>query len=144
MSLIKNYSSDQIKEMMYSVPEYKEGIKLFAAYLATKGWSSRKLESLFDISFKQITVWLHEFDESGIEGLKEKPKPGRNSKLDDTQKAELKEIIRNKTPQDFGISEKKWKGEAVAAVIEKQFGITYKKAQIYNIINSLNIQDMEQ
>jgi transposase len=138
-NLINNWTSESIKELLNSNNSYKEGMKLFAAYLASKGWSARKMEGLFDISFKQITIWLHEFDEFGEIGLKEKPKPGRNSKIDEEQKLELKQIIENQLPIDFGINQSKWKGEAVAVLIELKFGIIYKKAQIYNIINSLNI-----
>jgi transposase len=142
-NLIKNWSSETIKEMLNSNSSYKEGMKLFAAYLASKGWSARKMESLFDVSFKQITIWLHEFDESGENGLKEKPKTGRNSKLSDEQKIELKHIIENQFPENFGFPEQKWKGDAVAKLIEMKFGIVYKKAQVYNIINSLNISTVE-
>jgi transposase len=142
-NLIKNWTPESIKEILNSNNSYKEGMKLFAAYLASKGWSARKMESLFDVSFKQITIWLHEFDEFGESGLKEKPKTGRNSKMDDEQKSLLKHIIENQLPTDFGIDDSKWKGDAVAALIEQKFGIAYKKAQVYNIINSLNISVAE-
>jgi len=136
---IKNFSTEQIKEIINSNPEYKEGMKLVAAYLVSKGWSARKLEQLLDVSFKQITIWIHEFDNEGIEGLKEKQKTGRNSKLSNEQKEELKNIIENQKPQDFLIDSNVWKGSTIAELIEKKYEISYKKAQIYNILNSLNI-----
>lgn len=136
---IKNWSTEEIKELLQS-NMYKEGMKLFAVYLVSKGWSARKLEELFDVSFKQITIWVHEFDEQGEAGLQEKPKTGRNSKLNNEDKNLLKNIILNKKPKDYNIDDVRWKGESVGILIQKKFNIEYKKAQIYNIINSLKIK----
>lgn len=136
---IKNWSTGDIKELLQT-NAYKEGMKLFAVYLVSKGWSARKLEELFDISFKQITIWVHEFDELGEKGLQEKPKTGRNSKLKPEHKSELKKIILNSSPKDYNIDDIRWKGESVGQLIHLKFKIEYQKAQVYNIINSLKIK----
>ncbi len=137
--LIENWDTKQIKDLLQTSP-YKEGMKLFAVYLVSKGWSARKLEELFDVSFKQITTWVHDFNDSGTEGLQDKPKTGRNSQLTENDKNLLKSILLTKRPVDFDIKAKRWKGEAVIILISKVFKINYKKAQVYNIIKSLEIQ----
>lgn len=135
-----NTPSNEIKKIINSNNCYKKGAKLFAVYLVSKGWSARKLESLFDVSFKQITIWIHDFNEKGVDGLNDKPKTGRNSRLNNTQKDELKKIILNKMPKDYEINAERWKGENIQILIEKYFNVSYKKAQIYNIIKSLKIK----
>lgn len=137
--LIENWSTNQIKELLQTSP-YKEGMKLFAVYLVSKGWSARKLEDLFNVSFKQITTWIHEFDKSGEASLHDKPRTGRNSQLSNNDKNLLKEIILSSKPVDYNIEGKRWKGESIAILIKNTFKISYKKAQVYNIINSLNIK----
>jgi len=136
---LKNWNTEQISELLHS-NSYKEGMKLFAVYLVSKGWSARKLEELFDVSFKQITIWIHEFDKDGPSSLQDKPRTGRNSKLSIDDKAKLKNIILNSKPEDYGIADIRWKGESVSELIDKLFKIKYKKAQVYNIINSFKIK----
>ncbi len=133
-------SQEEIREYLHGDFNYKRGMKLFAVYLISKGWSARSLEELFDISFKQITTWVHEVNARGITGIEEKPKTGRNAKLSAEEKKKLKDIILNFSPSDFNIESKRWKGESVKELIQTKFGVSYKKAQIYNIIKSLNIE----
>ncbi|WP_410478606.1 helix-turn-helix domain-containing protein [Pedobacter antarcticus] len=54
-------------------------------YLVALEHSSRKLSELHNISFKQITNWVHRFEKDGVEGLKEKKGLGRHSALSDEQ-----------------------------------------------------------
>lgn len=136
----KNWNPKKIKKLMYENKSYKEGVKLFANFLISKGWSARKLEKLFDVSFKQITIWFHEFDERGEEALKDKQKTGRNSKLSTDQRNQLKKIILEKLPSEYNINNTKWTGENIIILVEKLFGVKYKKAQIYNILKSLSLK----
>ena len=137
---LKHYSKADIKKLLEDNLEYKKGLKLFASYLVTKGWSARKIGKLMDVSFKQITLWIHNFDNNGEEGLNEKPRTGRTSKLNLEQKLELKKIILTTTPPDFNIDSERWKGNSIQKIIVQKFSIEYKTAQIYNIVNSLKIK----
>ena len=136
---INNHSSEEIHEILFSKAEYREAVRLVSCYLVSKGKSSRSIEELLGISFKQVTTWVHEFNKSGIEGLKEKEKTGRKSGLSNEQKVLLKNILENSNPIENNIDEKKWTGKAIGKLISYKFNISYKRAQIYNIINSLRI-----
>ena len=137
---INSFTSEEIKNLLTENDEYKKGLKLFAVYLISKGWSARKIGELMDVSFKQITLWIHSFNEEGEAGLEEKPKTGRKPKLSKPEKESLKMIILNTEPKDYGINADRWKGDAVQTFIKNEYGINYKTAQIYNIINGLNIE----
>ncbi len=137
---INDYSSEEIKKLINSNNCYKKGLKLFAIYLFSKGWSARKLESLFDISFKQITIWIHYFNLEGEASLNDKPKTGRKPGLTNEQKEELKKIILTQKPEEFDIEEKRWNGRNITLLVKNHFNVNYQKAQIYNIIKSLKIK----
>jgi len=70
--IIKGYTSEEIKAELKKHPKCKIGIKLHAIYQVSLGKSSRELSELYGFSFKQIVTWVHQFEESGIDGLKEK------------------------------------------------------------------------
>ena len=134
---VKGYTSDQIKELFNTDDKYKIGIRLYAVYQVSLGQSSRKLEGLYNTSFKQITNWVHRFEQQGIEGLRDKSERGRRSRLSVIQQEEILDLLSNKSPQVYGFNTDTWTGPLLIAWIKEQFSITFKKAQIYNIIKDM-------
>lgn len=134
---IKNHTPEDIKALFDSNEKYKIGLRLFAVYQVALGRASRKLEEFYDTSFKQITNWVHRFDEEGIEGLKDKPGRGRKGLLSEEQRNEIKALLERESPTTHGYNTETWTGPILIDWIERKFGVTYKKAQIYNIIKQL-------
>jgi transposase len=134
---VKGYTPDQIKEYFRTEEKYTIGIRLYAVYQVSLGGSSRKLRDLYNTSFKQITNWVHQFEKEGIDGLRDKPGRGRKSRLSEGQLEELREMLLNEPPDTKGFNTATWSGPLLKEYIRKQWGIEYKKAQIYNIIKAL-------
>lgn len=136
---IKGYTKDDIQALIKAKEDYRTGIKLYAILQVSKGVASRKLEDLYQTSFKQITTWVHRFEEAGVEGLKDKPGRGRKSTLSEEQLSRIREMILEQSPQDFGYNPATWTGPVVGDWINKHYGVSYKKAQIYNIMKKLGM-----
>lgn len=134
---VKGYQPAAIKSLFRDDERYSIGIRLYAVYQVSLGQPSRKLEELYNTSFKQITNWVHRFEAKGIEGLRDKSGRGRTARLSDKQKQEVKHLLKKQLPTDYGYNTATWTGPLVIDWIKKQYKITYKKAQIYNIIKSL-------
>ena len=109
---------------------------MYAVYQVALGQPSRKLEELYNTSFKQITNWVHRFEKEGIDGLRDKEGRGRIGRLNKEQRERLS-LLLNEQPDKHGYNSATWTGPMVIEWIEKNYGIVYKKAQIYNIIKSL-------
>ena len=133
---VGNYSADEIKAMFRKDERYTIGLRLYAVYQVALGKSSRKLEELYNTSFKQITNWVHRFEKEGIDGLRDKEGRGRRAKLDKEQREGLS-VVLSEPADKHGYNSATWTGPMVIEWIEKNYGIVYKKAQIYNIIKSL-------
>jgi len=134
---VKGYSPEKIKSLFDQDEKYKIGMKLYAIYQVSKGQATRKLEELYNTSFKQICNWVHRFEEDGLNGLRDKPKSGKPSRLSDKQKEELKNILQNNKPVDYGYNTGTWNGPILIDYLKKTYAIEYKKAQIYNILKTL-------
>ena len=134
---LKNYKPEDIKSLFNTDDKYKIGLRLYAVYQVSLGQPSRKLEDLYNTSFKQITNWVHRFDKEGLEGLRDKPGRGRKSLLSLEQRTRLAGLIGEESPLDYGYNTDTWTGPLLIDWIANHFNITYKKAQIYNIIKSL-------
>ncbi len=134
---IKGYTSEQIRSLFRDDERYTIGLRLYAVYQVSLGQSSRNLEELYNTSFKQITNWVHRFETEGIEGLKDKEGRGRTSRLDKKQEDELKKTLIEKLPSDYSFNTATWTGPILIEWIKSHYKITYKKAQIYNILKRL-------
>ena len=133
---VGNYSAEDIKAMFRKDERYTIGLRLYAVYQVALGQPSRKLEEVYNTSFKQITNWVHRFEKEGIDGLRNKEGRGRIARLNKEQRERLS-LLLNEQPDKHGYNSATWTGPMVIEWIEKNYGIVYKKAQIYNIIKSL-------
>jgi transposase len=134
---VGHYSPEDIKALFRDDERYTIGLRLYAVYQVSKGQPSRKLEELYNTSYKQITNWVHRFERGGIEGLRDKPGRGRTARLDESQRKRISNLLAGELPTDHGYNSATWTGPMLIDWIEKQYQISYKKAQIYNIIKLL-------
>jgi len=133
---VNNYSPAQIRAMFRDDERYTIGIRLYAVYQVALGQPSRKLEELYNTSFKQITNWVHRFEQEGVEGLRDKEGRGRIARLTEAQRNRIGSLL-NESPELHGYNSATWTGPMLIEWIEKEYNISYKKAQIYNIIKAL-------
>lgn len=134
---IPGYSVEDLENLLNSNPDYIVGARLMALIQIKKGLSSRKLEELYYKSHSRFCVWVKNFNKKGIEGLKNKPKSGRRPLLTPKQKEELSTVLQDNRPSDFGFNSATWNGPLIKEYIKNEFGVEYKKAQIYNILKAL-------
>lgn len=134
---VKGHTPEEIRSLIKKDERYTIGLRLYAVYQVALGEPSRKLEDLFHTSFKQILNWVHRFEKEGIEGLKDKPGRGRKSSLSPEQRDVLSGLLLKGSPVDYGYNTETWTGPVLIDWIRINFGVEFKKAQIYNIIKQL-------
>ena len=126
----------KIKSQLRKDEKFSQGIRLYAVYQIARGIPSEELMKLYCVSHKSICNWVHRYNSGGVEELKDRQRQGRPQRLSDDQKNLLDQALRS-SPQEHGYSTGRWTGALVGCFIEKTFGVSYKKAQIYNILHSL-------
>lgn len=136
---IHRAEAQEIKKWISSNEAYTVGMRLFLVYLVAKGHSSRKLSELHQISFKQITNWVHRFEKDGIEGLVDKKGRGRKALLNESQLNQLKKLILGELPQNHGYKAKKWTGPMITDWVKRTFEVEYKEAQVYNLLDKIGV-----
>jgi transposase len=136
---VDGYTPEEIKKMFKNDERYTIGIRLYAVYQVSLGKPSRELEVLYNTSFKQITNWVHRFKSKGIEGLKDKASRGIKPRLSTAQKQQLKALVTQANPIDYGYHTAIWTGPILIDWIKKNFEVEYKKVQIYNILKELGL-----
>lgn len=131
---ILNHSAKDLLDILRSNADYLTGVRLLALIQIAKGKSSRDLEDIFDRSHSRFCVWVNNFNEYGLEGLKDKSGRGRISRLCKSELEELKDVVLNKSPEEYGYNTATWNGLLLIDFIENKYHISYKKANIYVIL----------
>jgi|SRR5665647_882157 len=131
---ILNHSVEDLLDILRSNADYLLGIRLMALIQIAKGKSSRELECIFDKSHSRICVWVNNFNKYGLDGLKDKSGRGRISRLSKSELDELKDVVLNKSPEEYGYNTATWNGILLIDFIENKYHIIYKKANIYVIL----------
>ena len=115
---VGNYSAEDIKAMFRKDQRYTVGLRLYAVYQVALGQPSRKLEEVYNTSFKQITNWVHRFEKEGIDGLRDKEGRGRIGRLNKEQRERLS-LLLNEQPDKHGYNSATWTGPMVIEWVEK-------------------------
>ena len=136
---VTNYSSEELKALLRKDEKFQQGVRLYACYQVSKGKKPKDLEDIYETSFKSICNWVNKLNQGVVEALIDKEKPGRTSKLNELQKTTVKDLVLNRSPEDFGYNSSTWTGLLLIDWIKKNYDVEYKKAQIYNIMKSLNL-----
>lgn len=98
-----------------------------------------EIAKIIGCTYKTLTTWIDLFLNKGLEALVTPVKHNVKQRLSPQQKIELKEIIINKLPSDYGIDRNIWTGKIIAEVIYKQWSISYKLARIYEILYEIGL-----
>ena len=136
---IENYNSDELKALLRKDEKFQQGIRLFACYQVALGKRPQELEGIYDTSFKSICNWVNKLNKGGVDALVDKEKPGWTKKLSLESLEEIRKVLIEKSPDQFGYNTTTWTGPLLIEYIKIHYGVEYKKAQIYNIIHSLGL-----
>ena len=113
------------------------GILLFAE---KEDESCDSIGALFGNSARTISNWIKRINESGdIESLRGKKQPGRPSRLSESQKQELKQVIED-APEKHGITINVWDGKSLSAYIEKRYCIVLKTRTCQRLFHQLGFK----
>jgi len=114
--------------------------RLSAIKFVHEGKSRLQVCCLIGCRYNTLTSWIDKYIEGGLSGLvapiKHKNAPQR---LSSEQKQELKRMLLEQSPQDYGITRNIWTGEIIIAVIEMKWDIAFKSSRIYQILDGLGL-----
>lgn len=113
--------------------------RLLAIKYLWQGKSRAEVASLVGITYVTLTQWIDKFLEGGLFKLTEPITHQVKSRLNQEQQLELKRMILEQKPTDYGIDRYIWTGKILASVIKKRWGVKLKYSRIYEILDSLKL-----
>lgn len=131
---------EKIRDLLKSKEEYKVALRLQMVYLIHQGKSSREVADIYQVSFKNVLNWVHRFEREGIEGLIDKEGRGRKASLNAKEMDQIKNMILERMPIEFGYSSKRWTGPLLLKWINREYGTAYTATGIYKLLDKIGVK----
>lgn len=133
---IKRCSSAEIYSLHKAERDSEVKLRLLVIYQLSLGKSSASLTEYYPVSARQMRNWAKRFESAGVAGLSNKKPPGKPCLLNAAQKERLRALLAE-NPELYDYNTQTWTGPLLRDWLVKHFNISYKPAQIYNILKLL-------
>jgi len=123
MNVKKHHTSKQLINLYKKHPNPRLARRIHAVCLASKGLTCPEIMKIIGAGRRTIQQWVKRYNDSGVEGLQDKPRPGQPTKLPkELQEAFCKRIDAGPIEQD-GVSV--LNGPAIQRILKREFGALY-------------------
>lgn len=109
-------------------------VRLMALSHIKEGANNSQTAKNLHISRRIVNDWVKRFYAHGLEGLKEKPRSGRPSRLTEVQLAQLSDYIRNNSIKKSG---GRLNAQALVNYIAQEFTLNYGISNVYRLLHQL-------
>ena len=112
--------------------------RLLALANALDGLPREAAARLAGMTGQTLGDWVHRYNEEGVEGLRDRPRPGRPCALDEGQQAALKALVLKgpKLERDGCVA---WRARDLCDVVERRFGVRYREAGMLRLLKGLDL-----
>ena len=91
---------------------------------------------LFNINPTTVQRWIHRFNESGFEGLKDKAGRGRRPQLSESDRRRLRAEIEG-SPETFGYQQSRWDGKLLSHHLKVNYDVQIRVRHCQNLFKQM-------
>lgn len=134
-----DHSADELRRLASKTREAKASRRMLAIALVLEGADRTTAARTCGMDRQTLRDWVHRYNEEGVEGLSDRPRPGRPGMLTGEQKAALAEMVRaGPDPAADGVV--RWRRIDLAAKIEERFGIVMHERTVGKHLSALGFR----
>src|SRR5690349_24475943 len=112
--------------------------RLLALANALEGLPREEAARLAGMTGQTLGDWVHRYNAEGVEGLRDRPRPGRPCALDEGQQAALKAmVLRGPDLERDGCVA--WRARDLRELAERRFGVRYSESGVRRLLRGLDL-----
>ena len=104
-----------------------------------EGRSCYEVADSLGFSARSLEYWVARFNREGVDGLRDRPRPGRPCRVDEEVRRELSLDLRT-TPRAFDYGQNLWDGKLVSFHLREKYGVTLAVRQCQRLLHSLGFR----
>lgn len=112
----------RLKAFLKKAPGERARRRAQAIWFSSQGQPVREIAKLLSVSERSVRSWLAAWRKEGLDGLRDKPIPGRPPRLSDEQTAQMVEITRQ-SPATVGLKGHTWNCRLLSQWVEDTFHV---------------------
>lgn len=136
ISVRDDFSASELRKLAGRAKDAHQGRRLLALAAVRDGMSRGEAAKIGGMDRQTLRDWVHRFNRDGVEGLLNRPPPGRRSWLSADQRRELAEIVET-GPDPLTDSVVRWRRVDLKRSIEERFGVVYAERSISKLLADL-------
>lgn len=113
--------------------------RLHAVLLVAQDMPCSEVARLLGDGKRTVQMWVRQFENEGLSGLQDKPRPGRPPRLTGNELSEIGHALRS-TPQEYGLNGYLWDGKTLSAFILQRFGVKLGVRQCQRLFRQLGFR----
>ena len=117
----------------------REAIRIRAVQRILEGESPEIIAKTLGYHRSAVYQWLKRYEAAGIEGLKYQKIPGKQSKLNKTQKQKIFDIVTSKNPLQLKFPFALWTRSMVKDLIQDQFSISLSEVSVGRMLREMGL-----
>jgi transposase len=135
MNVKSHHTSNQLLKMYKTESNPRLARRIHGVYLANKGHTCPEIMKISGASRRTIQQWVQKYNNGGIEELKDKPRPGKPTKLPRQMERKFCHRIAAGPSKQDGVSV--LNGPAIRRLLEREFGVVYSLWGVYDLLHRL-------
>ena len=133
-------SSDDLAAAARRESDGRVRTRVLAIRYMRLGHTAPEAAKVFPISDTQLRMWVRRYDTHGLEGLRDRPRPGRPTILDPSKVEALKERVRTGPAEAEGLAA--YRAEDVRRMLAEEFGSDYSISGTYFLLHRLGFSSL--
>ncbi len=126
---------EALEELAHHEPDKRRFLRLRVVILALRGHTAVDIADLLGVSRRAVQTWIARYNADGPDGLSDRPRPGRPSRLTGPQLEQLRRRIDAGPRPEDGVCA--LRGPEIQLIIQREFGVAYTQAAVYFLLHRL-------
>ncbi|MBC7346588.1 MAG: transposase [Clostridia bacterium] len=125
-----------VEDEIDDTPQGRYYHRLHVVLLVLRGYSCYEAARVYGDSPRSVQYWMHRLTSHGLAGLKEGDRPGRPSRLSQSEKDRLREELKA-SPRALGYDQNLWDGKLLSHHLEVRYGVELGVRQCQRLFHEL-------
>jgi transposase len=135
----KKFEEAEWQKLFYKHQQQYIRKRLEAIKYLHEGKTRREVMEKVGCARQSLITWIDMYCQGGLKALTTPVTSEREQRLGLKEKEELKRIILEKKPTDYGIDRQIWTGKIIIEVINQKWNVQIKDSRIYDILKEIGL-----
>jgi transposase len=127
-----------LRQAAHSDKAPRVALRLQAILLSADGHTPPHIADLLHVHRTRVHAWVCQWNDYGVDGIKEGHRSGRPSELSAAQRQQLHDIIES-GPVAYGLNTGVWTSPVLARVIDEEFAVQYHPGHVRKLLYRIGV-----